>query len=206
MNKFSLFRRRRLYAYGSCIRYWAGGSRKSAWPRHDIHSFHDSAFVGLAMMILTSPLPGVLTKLMEKYQVGKMEKVSSLLCSVKVWLITQAAHSQADARVQMVTEGALITTERTATDSSLYWSYFCHITAVNVMRMIKLFGWEKRISEQISEKREEELVLNKKNKLAGLCLGVMRYAINYHRCCLVPDHLLVISYLWSRWSLLSPST
>ena len=30
-------------------------------------------------------------------------------------------------------------------------------TAVNVLRMIKLFGWERKISERIREKRNDEL-------------------------------------------------
>ncbi len=29
---------------------------------------------------------------------------------------------------------------------------------MNVVRMIKLFGWEKKIEEKVAEKREEELV------------------------------------------------
>lgn len=29
---------------------------------------------------------------------------------------------------------------------------------MNVVRMVKLFGWEKKIEDRISEKREEELV------------------------------------------------
>lgn len=31
-------------------------------------------------------------------------------------------------------------------------------SAMNVIRMIKLFGWEKKIEDRIAEKREEELV------------------------------------------------
>jgi hypothetical protein len=36
------------------------------------------------------------------------------------------------------------------------WSNFI-FTAVNVLRMIKLFGWERRVSERIQEKRNDEL-------------------------------------------------
>ena len=39
---------------------------------------------------------------------------------------------------------------------------------MNVIRMIKLFGWEPRVAAQLSEKREEELELIKKNKLLDL--------------------------------------
>ena len=45
---------------------------------------------------------------------------------------------QTDARVQVVTE------------------------AMNIVRMIKVFGWEKRIEEKIAGKREEELAYQRK--------------------------------------------
>lgn len=40
--------------------------------------------------------------------------------------------------------------------------------AMSVIRMIKLFGWEPRVAAQLSDKREEELELVKKNKLLDL--------------------------------------
>ena len=36
---------------------------------------------------------------------------------------------------------------------------------MNVIRMIKLFGWEPRITAQINEKREEELVSVRKTRI-----------------------------------------
>ena len=47
---------------------------------------------------------------------------------------------------------------------------------MNVIRMIKLFGWEPRVSAQLSEKREEELELVKKNKLLDLVNNNLKYA------------------------------
>ena len=49
---------------------------------------------------------------------------------------------------------------------------------MSVIRMIKLFGWESRIYNQIDEKREEELALVWKRKL----LGVGNAAVKYVQC------------------------
>ena len=39
---------------------------------------------------------------------------------------------------------------------------------MSVIRMIKLFGWERRILDQLTERRDEELLLDKKSKLLDL--------------------------------------
>jgi len=57
-----------------------------------------------------------------------------------------------DARVQDVTEGTVHVTVIFRSDVELLYS-----KAVNVLRMIKLFGWERRISEGIKAKRNDEL-------------------------------------------------
>lgn len=44
---------------------------------------------------------------------------------------------------------------------------------MGVIRMIKLFGWEPRTAEQISEKREEELLYQKKYRLLNLTVLVI---------------------------------
>ncbi|KAI0085671.1 P-loop containing nucleoside triphosphate hydrolase protein [Irpex rosettiformis] len=67
---------------------------------------------------------------------------------------TQVAKmKKSDARVQSVTE------------------------IMNVMRMIKLFGWEPRTSDQLAEKREEELVYQKRFKLLELLNGNINFLI-----------------------------
>ncbi|TFK46964.1 multidrug resistance-associated ABC transporter [Heliocybe sulcata] len=48
---------------------------------------------------------------------------------------------------------------------------------MNVLRMIKLFGWERKMSERLSEKREEELKLLWKRQLLGLLNGNINYII-----------------------------
>ncbi|CDO75388.1 hypothetical protein BN946_scf185012.g5 [Trametes cinnabarina] len=48
---------------------------------------------------------------------------------------------------------------------------------MNVIRMIKLFGWEPRVASQIGEKREEELVAVKRNRMYGLANSLCNYFI-----------------------------
>ncbi|PIL29356.1 ATP-binding cassette transporter [Ganoderma sinense ZZ0214-1] len=47
--------------------------------------------------------------------------------------------------------------------------------SMNVIRMIKLFGWEPRIAKQLNQKREEELVAIRKNRL----LSMLNYMCNH---------------------------
>ncbi|EPT00314.1 hypothetical protein FOMPIDRAFT_1023884 [Fomitopsis schrenkii] len=48
---------------------------------------------------------------------------------------------------------------------------------MSVIRMIKLFGWEPRVAAQLSDKREEELELVKKNKLLDLVNNNLNHVI-----------------------------
>ncbi|KAG9126177.1 hypothetical protein FRC07_004584 [Ceratobasidium sp. 392] len=73
-------------------------------------------------------------------------KVAQLVNNVQVERMKKT-----DARVQSVTE------------------------SMNVIRMIKLFGWEKKIKDQVEEKREEELRWYKKRQF----LGLVNMNINY---------------------------
>ncbi|CCO27944.1 ATP-binding cassette transporter abc4 Short=ABC transporter abc4 [Rhizoctonia solani AG-1 IB] len=66
-------------------------------------------------------------------------KLAYLVNNVQV-----ARMKKTDARVQTVTE------------------------SMNVIRMIKLFGWEKKVISQVEEKREEELEYYKKRQFLGL--------------------------------------
>ena len=63
---------------------------------------------------------------------------------------------QTDARVQVVTE------------------------VMNVIRMIKVFGWEKRIDEKIADKREEELVYQRKRIVLEIISNILKCVqLNY---------------------------
>lgn len=49
--------------------------------------------------------------------------------------------------------------------------------AMNVIRMIKLFGWEPRMNNEISEKRDEELRVIKKRQLLELLNNNIKYVV-----------------------------
>ncbi|KAF4617689.1 hypothetical protein D9613_006261 [Agrocybe pediades] len=76
--------------------------------------------------------------------------------------VQQTRMKQTDARVQDVTE------------------------AVNVLRMIKLFGWEEKMSKRIAEKRETELSSLWKMKVLGFVTGTIAY--------LIPMISMVVTY------------
>ena len=57
---------------------------------------------------------------------------------------------------------------------------------MNVIRMIKLFGWEPKVAAQLSEKREEELELVKKNKLLDLVNNNLKCVLQ--ACCCPKNH------------------
>ncbi|EKM60769.1 uncharacterized protein PHACADRAFT_246884 [Phanerochaete carnosa HHB-10118-sp] len=53
-----------------------------------------------------------------------------------------------------------------------------HVTeSMNVIRMIKLFGWEPRMNDQVAEKREDELTYIKKFKMLELLNGILNFCI-----------------------------
>lgn len=45
---------------------------------------------------------------------------------------------------------------------------------MNVIRMIKLFGWEDRMATQLDEKREAELKAVRKTRILNACLGLFK--------------------------------
>ena len=45
---------------------------------------------------------------------------------------------------------------------------------MNVIRMIKVFGWERRIDEKIADKREEELVYQRKRVILEIISNVLK--------------------------------
>ena len=48
---------------------------------------------------------------------------------------------------------------------------------MGVIRMIKLFGWEPRITEQLDKKREEELKALRKSKLLSMSIMLCKYVL-----------------------------
>ncbi|QRV86037.1 ABC transporter transmembrane region [Ceratobasidium sp. AG-Ba] len=92
-----------------------------------------SAIVGMAVMVVSVPIPGKVAQLLNSVQTERMKKT--------------------DARVQSVTE------------------------YMNVIRMIKLFGWEKKVEKQIEEKRNEELRWFRKRQLLDLVNSYINYIL-----------------------------
>ena len=50
---------------------------------------------------------------------------------------------------------------------------------MNVIRMIKLFGWEPRIMAQVNEKREEELLSVRRARLLTMWNNFFKYVSSY---------------------------
>lgn len=51
-----------------------------------------------------------------------------------------------------------------------------HVLALNILRMIKLFGWESKINKRISDKRADELRLIRRGQLLALLSRSLKYA------------------------------
>ncbi|KAF5330041.1 hypothetical protein D9611_010477 [Ephemerocybe angulata] len=49
--------------------------------------------------------------------------------------------------------------------------------SVNVLRMIKMFGWEQKVQERIDQRRDEELAVVWKLRMLGLIIGIVAYVI-----------------------------
>ncbi len=63
-----------------------------------------------------------------------------------------------------------------------------HCAVMNVIRMVKLFGWESRIATQLNEKRELELVSVKKNRLYGMANDICKCVlVILSSCCELTD-------------------
>jgi len=108
-----------------------------------------SAIAGTVAMVVLYPLPGWIASKMQDVQKEKMKMVSRFLCSPHT-IASLRFFLQTDARVQVVTE------------------------VMNVIRMIKVFGWEKRIDERIAGKREEELAYQRKRVILEIISNILK--------------------------------
>ena len=115
-----------------------------------------SAFVGLAIIVILLPAPGKMSSLIHDAEVERMKRVSLRPLFLGVHL---NAHPQTDARVQTITEG-----KREIGRNRVQVMLNCMV-AMHVVRMIKFFAWEKRIENQLVEKRNDELTWIKRSKL-----------------------------------------
>ncbi|VDC03809.1 unnamed protein product [Peniophora sp. CBMAI 1063] len=118
-----------------------------------------STFVGMAIMIICLPIPGYLSRLLQRVQKALMQKT--------------------DARVQTVTE------------------------MMSVLRMIKMFGWEKKIAERLDAKRTEELrwlrsfeLVNLGNNSITLVIPILQMVATYATFTLVMGGRLTASIVF----------
>ena len=67
---------------------------------------------------------------------------------------------------------------------------------MNVLRMIKLFGWERKINGRIRDQRVEELSLTRKRSFLQLSSDMIKYVYPFFvRWWINDDLLIALSYL-----------
>ena len=76
---------------------------------------------------------------------------------------------QTDARVQSVTESEL---DEWLFTLLLYW--FSFLLAMQVIRMVKLFGWEPQIADRIHTNREDELYSFLKTEMSEIFVNILK--------------------------------
>ena len=110
----------------------------------------DSSLVGLAMTIVFLPVPSYFARKLSEVQKSKMNLVRQRLSlSFNVFLSDQFL--QTDARVEEISE-------RKCRFKNLKYATISRLlSVVNVLRTIKLLGWEWKMGERVREKREAEL-------------------------------------------------
>jgi hypothetical protein len=53
-------------------------------------------------------------------------------------------------------------------------------SAMSVLRMIKLFGWESKMNQRLADRREDELRWIWKQNLLEIANGLIKYVISFH--------------------------
>ena len=102
----------------------------SIWMLYDLLGW--SSFIGVAVMLAFLPIPGAIAKNIQRVQREVMKRT--------------------DARVQVVTESTwriALGLGRDKTDAVF--------KVMNIIRSVKLFGWEGKIGQLVYDKREDEL-------------------------------------------------
>ena len=154
-----------------------------------------SAFVGLGVMMLFFPIPGYISKLIQTAQISRMKKVNlfdQLLLNV-ISFHSSTRPTLGFRPLQKVSH---------KNDNDWYPRLTWRNSAMNVIRMVKLFGWEPRMQNQIAEKREEELSLIRRRQLLDILNGSVKYELNWFY--VDWGWMLMISLAsWSPWWLWS---
>lgn len=105
--------------------------------------------MGLAIILLSFPIPGLVGKLVHGVQTNLLQMT--------------------DSRVSKVVEGIII--------FEVLFQMIDHYRklALNMIRMIKLFGWQKKMGEKVQETRDEELKLLWRREFLGLSNNIIKY-------------------------------
>ena len=92
------------------------------------------------------------------------------LTAKRLSVIQKEVMSRTDARVQKVTEGMCneLTTSRLA---------YPGFAALQVIRMVKLFGWEHKVNDMLGVKREDELRWVRLREFTQLLIDAVNYTI-----------------------------
>ena len=111
----------------------------------------NSAWVGFATMIASLPIPGIITKYVSSTQREKMKRVRPFFhppksCGLRIVLLDRFPRAARDG------EWVAQTAHPEPRANSVV------VPVMNGIRMIKLFGWEPRITAQLNERREQELL------------------------------------------------
>lgn len=152
----------------------------SVWFLYSILGW--SAFVGLLVMVLLFPIPGYVAKMIQGVQETRMKKVCILLFYSEGFCLFNKR--QTDARVQSVTESAFVRCQLNRFLSNPT------STVMNVLRMVKLFGWENKMKVKISEKRDEELVWLRKRLILDLINSNLKQV-----ACIVDRFIIIHMFL-----------
>ena len=135
--------------------------------------------MGLLVILLMFPLPGYVAKQIQTVQVEKMKKVSR-----RDHCHRHRAHFGFKDRCPRPDRHR----------EYVYLSFgsrdprglFLPPAAMNVIRMIKLFGWEPRITAQVNEKREEELIAVRRARFLSMSNNLCKWVFS---CLIFPRGL-----------------
>lgn len=109
-----------------------------------------SAYVGLASTVALLPVPGYIAKLVQDVQRTRMKKVWYLK-------LLSLLYAQLKLPSFRLMHGFKMWPRVISNESLTRMQTYLSFLAASVLRMIKLFGWEGRMSKRIEDKRLEEL-------------------------------------------------
>lgn len=118
------------------------------------------------MTALCAPVPGYLSTLIAGTQKLKMMKVRSVGFLSVALRISSNLSSDRRPHTECYREYVRI--------SFIISSSSIMILAMSIIRMVKMFGWEPKMSARISKIREEELYYNKKLRMLEILTGISK--------------------------------